>query len=280
MRVASPALMKVSACAGPLLNARRTIMILTLLGVLIGRPLAAQDADLEKQIQNPVASLISVPFQNNIDTGIGDFDRTRNTLNIQPVLPFALGGATLITRTIIPIITQPIGQSDSQTGLGDINLSLFLTPAQPGSVVYAVGLATGLPTATDDVLGTKKLSLGPSFLVMVQPGTWTVGGLVQNTWSVAGDDARADVSLLFTQVFVTKGLSGGWYVNSAPVITANWKAPSGEKWSVPLGLGGGKLTRVGSTPVNFQVGAYRYVVSPTGGPAWQFRAQVVLLFPK
>jgi len=97
---------------------------------------------------------------------------------------------------------------------------------------------------------------------------------------VAGDEARGDVNLLFSQVFVTKNLTNGWYVNSAPVITANWEADSGDRWTVPLGLGAGKLTRFGTTPVNIQVGGYRYVVSPDGGPDWQFRAQIVLLFPK
>ena len=246
----------------------------------LGTPLTAQEGDLEKQIQNPVASLISVPFQNNVDTGIGAFDRTRNILNFQPVFPASLGGATLITRIIAPIITQPIGATDSQTGLGDTNLSFFLTPAQPGRVIYAGGLAAGVPTATDDVLGTKKLSLGPSVLAIIQPGTWTIGILLQNTWSVAGSDTRADVNLLFSQVFVTKSLPNGWYVNSAPIITANWEAASGDEWTVPLGLGGGKLTRFGTRPVNMQVGAYRYVVSPDGGPDWQFRAQFMLLFPR
>lgn len=263
---------------------RRLLCSLTGLLVLCAAglvsPLAAQDADLNKQIQNPVASLISVPFQNNIDTGIGAFDRTRNTLNIQPVFPFSLGSALLITRTIIPIITQPIGEDDTTTGLGDINLSLFLTPATPGKVIYAVGLATGLPTATDDVLGTEKLSMGPTFLILAQPGTWSIGALLQNTWSIAGADDRGDVNLLFSQLFVTKSLSNGWYVNTAPVITANWEADSDNQWTVPLGLGAGKLTRMGSTPVNIQIGAYRYVVSPDGGPDWQFRAQFVLLFPR
>ena len=265
---------------------RATLLLIAGAGLIVpaaigvATPVSAQEVALEKRIQNPVASLISLPFQDNVDTGIGAFDRTRNTLNIQPVVPVSLGNATLIVRTILPIITLPIGATDSRSGMGDINMSLFLTPAQPGKVIYAAGLALGLPTATDEVLGTKKLSLGPSFLVMVQPGAWTIGALVQNTWSVAGDEARADVNLLFSQIFVTRNLSGGWYVNTAPIITANWKASSGNKWTLPLGLGAGKLTRVGSTPVNFQVGAYRYVVSPDGGPDWQFRAQIVLLFPK
>lgn len=266
---------------GPNRHIMRAIpVIVLLLGLASISSLSAQEGDLEKQIQNPVASLISLPFQNNIDTGIGEFDRTRNTLNIQPVLPFPIGSASLIVRTIIPIITQPIGEVDSKTGLGDINLSLFVTPGQPGKVIYAVGLATGIPTATDAVLGTKKLSVGPSFLIMVQPGKWTIGGLVQNTWSVAGDEERDDVNLLFSQIFVTKNLSNGWYLNTAPIITANWEADSDDRWTVPLGLGAGKLSRFGSTPVNIQLGAYNYVVSPDAGPDWQFRAQVTLLFPK
>jgi len=256
------------------------VAILLLLGLASSSSLSAQDADLEQQIQNPVASLISLPFQNNIDTGIGEFDRTRNTLNIQPVLPFSIGGSTLILRTIVPIITQPIGEFDSKTGLGDLNVTAFVTPGRPGKVIYAVGLATGIPTATDAVLGTKKLSVGPSLLVLVQPGKWTIGALVQNTWSIAGDEDRDDLNLLFSQVFVTRNLSNGWHVNKAPIITANWEADSDERWTVPLGLGAGKLSVFGSTPVNIQVGAYNYVVSPDAGPAWQFRAQVVLLFPK
>jgi hypothetical protein len=258
----------------------RTVALMLFASIAFVVPASAQEPDLAAQIQNPVASLISLPFQNNVDTGIGEFNRTRNTLNIQPVIPASLGGATLIVRTIIPIITQPIGETDSQSGLGDVNLSLFLTPAMPGSVIWGVGLAAGIPTATNAVLGTKKLSLGPSFLVLVQPGPWTIGALVQNTWSVAGSSERADVNLLFSQVFVTKNLSDGWYVNSAPVITANWQADSENTWTVPIGLGAGKLHVVGSTPVNFQAGVYKYVVAPDGGPDWQIRAQVVLLFPK
>ena len=111
----------------------RRLLALAVLSFGISVPASAQEGegDLGKAIQNPVASLISVPFQNNIDTGIGEFDRTRNTLNIQPVVPVAMGAATLIIRTIAPIITQPIGETESKTGLGDINLSLFFTPAQP-----------------------------------------------------------------------------------------------------------------------------------------------------
>lgn len=239
------------------------------------------DNDLEKQIQNPVASLISLPFQNNLDFGIGPYNRTRNTLNIQPVWPFSLGeNLNLITRTIIPIVSQPLGENDSEFGLGDINMSFFLTSAKPKKVITGYGLALGLPLASNDVLGFGKLTAGPALLILVQPGSWTIGALVQNTWSVAGNSNRADVNLLFSQVFATRNLSKGWYVNSAPIITANWEASSGNQWTIPLGIGGGRLFKWGKTPINIQVGYYHNVVKPDFGADSQFRFQFVLLFPK
>ena len=239
------------------------------------------EEDLEKEIQNPIANLISIPFQNNMDFSIGPYERTRNTLNLQPVIPFSLGeNLNLITRTIIPIISQPLGENDSEFGLGDVNLSLFLTSAKPTKVIFGGGVALGLPTASNEVLGTEKWTAGPSFVVLVQPEGWTIGALAQNTWSFAGSDDRGDVNFFFSQVFATKNLEKGWYVNSAPIITANWEAPSGQQWTVPLGAGFGKLFRLGKLPVNAQAGYYYNVVTPDFGPESQFRFQVVLLFPK
>jgi hypothetical protein len=242
---------------------------------------AAGSGDLAKQIQNPIASLISLPFQNNTDFGIGSFDGTRNTLNIQPVVPFALGSKTnLVTRTIIPVISQPTGPNNSKFGVGDINLSLFLTPADAGKIIYGGGLAMGLPTATDSFLGSGKWSAGPSFIVLVQPEGWTIGSVVQNTWSFAGAEDRGDINFFYSQVFVTKNLENGWYINSAPIITANWKAASGNQWTVPLGAGFGKLFRLGNLPINSQLGYYVNVVKPDGGADSQLRFQFNLLFPK
>ena len=238
-------------------------------------------ADLQKQIQNPVADLISLPFQNNVDFGIGPDDRTRNTLNIQPVIPFSINeNINLITRTILPVISQPVGANDSEFGIGDTNLSLFLTSAKPKKTIVGYGLAVGLPTATDPVLGTGKWTAGPSIVVLVQPGNWTIGGLAQNAWSFAGQSDRANVNLFYSQIFVVKNLANGWYVNSAPIITANWEASSDNQWTVPLGAGAGKLFKAGKLPINAQVGYYYNVVTPDFGPTSQLRFQVVLLFPK
>lgn len=238
---------------------------------------AQQGKDLEKQIQNPIASLISVPFQNNTDFGIGPDNLTKNTLNIQPVLPFSLTkDLNLIVRTIIPVISQPITADDSQFGLGDINASFFLTAAKPKKIITGYGMVVGLPTATDPSLGPGKWTVGPSFLAMIQPESWTIGGLVQNTWSTSGPE----VNFFYSQFFAVKNLNKGWYLNSAPIITANWNASKGNEWTVPLGIGAGRLFRVGKLPINGQIGYYQNVVKPENGPDSQFRFQVVLLFPK
>lgn len=239
------------------------------------------EEDLENKIQNPIANLISIPFQNNMDFSIGPDDRTRNTLNIQPVIPFSLNeDLNLITRTIVPIISQPLGEDDSEFGLGDINLSLFLTSANPSKIIFGGGIALGFPTATNEILGTEKWTAGPSFVVLVQPEGWTIGAIAQNTWSYAGSDDRGDVNFFYSQIFATKNLENGWYLNSAPIITSNWEAASGQQWTVPIGAGFGKLIRLGKLPVNAQAGYYYNVVTPDFGPESQLRFQVVLLFPQ
>lgn len=240
-----------------------------------------QSPDLQQQIQNPLASLISVPLQNNVDFNTGPFDRTRNTLNFQPVIPFSINeNINLITRTIVPLISQPLGMDDSQFGLGDISTSLLFTPAKPSKVIYGGGIVLGIPTATNEVLGSEKWSTGPSVVALTQSKDWTIGALAQNTWSFAGAEDRGDVNFFFSQIFIVRNLPNGWYVNSAPIITSNWEAPSGEQWTVPLGAGFGKLFRLGKLPVNAQAGYYYNVVSPEFGADSQFRFQLTMLLPK
>ena len=260
----------------------RLILIVTLLilPVLI-RAQEKSRVDLEKAIQNPIANLVSFPFQNNTDFDIGTHNRTKNTLNIQPVLPFALGkNVNLITRTIIPIITQPVGADESTTGLSDINLSLMFSPANPGAIVWGIGPVFGIPAASDDILGSGKWTTGPCMVILTQPEGWTFGMLAQNIWSFAGKEDRDEVNFFFSQVFITKKLPAGWYINSSPIITSNWKASSGNQWTIPLGMGTGKLFRLGKLPVNFQAGYYYYIEKPEGAAKWMLRAQLTFILPK
>lgn len=255
-------------------------------------PAPADPAALAEAAQNPVANMISVPFQNNTYFGIGPNERTANVLNIQPVIPVKVGDWNVITRTIIPIVYLPAPleggipglpqnlPTGSTTGFGDINFTAFLSPATPSKLIWGFGPSFGLDTSTSDFVGTGKWTVGPSLVVLVQPKPWTVGLLMRNLWSFAGDSSRDKVNSFMTQFFINYNLPGGWYLTSSPTITANWEAPSGQQWTVPLGGGVGKLLRVGRLPLNVQVQAFGNVVAPEDAPDWNLRFQVQMLFPK
>jgi hypothetical protein len=183
---------------------------------------------LQKATQNPVANLISVPLQDNMNFGVGPYNGTQNVLNIQPVIPMHLTpNWNLINRVILPVAWQPYTGSNPANaslgtfGLGDLNPTVFLSPAHPGKIIWGVGPAFVFPTATDPALGQGKWSIGPSFVVLAQPGHWTLGLLANNVWSFAGESNRPSVNQFLAQYFVNYNLSGGWYLTSAPIITAN-----------------------------------------------------------
>jgi hypothetical protein len=176
----------------------------------------------------------------------------------------------LITRTIVPIINQPSlfhgpgRMSESAFGLGDINPSLFLSPAKPGALIWGVGPTFTFPTATDAQLGTGKYSMGPAAVALTIQGPWVFGALVNQQWSYAGWGDN-DVSAMLVQSFINYNIGDGWYLSSAPIITADWEATSGNTWTVPVGGGVGKLFRLGKLPINMQLQAYSTSRSPALG---------------
>jgi hypothetical protein len=239
-------------------------------------------SDLAKASQNPVADLISLPLQYNTNFGVGPYDHTQHVLNIQPVIPIHLNEDwNLITRAIMPIIHQPrMGPGlGPETGLGDLQLTGFLSPAKPGKLIWGVGPVLRFPTATDDLLGSEKWSAGPSAVLLRTHGPWVFGGLVQNVWSFGGDSDRADVNEFLLQPFVNYNLPKGWYLSTAPNITANWKADGDSVWTVPLGGGVGKVFKIGKQPVNVSLRTYYNAVRPDNGPEWTAQLQLTLLFP-
>lgn len=247
-------------------------------------PGETSEDELRKAAQNPMADLISFPIQNNTNFGYGPLDKTQNITNIQPVIPFRLNEDwLLISRTIAPIVYQPElydGQG-SKFGLGDISQSLFLGPTKPGSLIWGAGAVFLLPTATDGRLGTKKWSAGPAVVGLTMRGPWVLGALLQNVWSFAGDGDRADVNLMTLQYFINYNLPDGWYLTSSPINTANWEADSGDRWTIPLGGGVGRLFRIGKLPVNALAQAFYNVEKPDNlGPDWTLRLQVQILLPK
>jgi hypothetical protein len=253
----------------------------------IPQPLLAQEGtdpenDLAMQLVNPVASLISLPLQNNFDWGAGpDGDGFQYRVNIQPVIPFALNDDwNLISRTILPYIYQEnIFGTTSQSGLGDTLQSLFLSPQStgPGGIIWGAGPALLLPTATDDLLGFEKWGAGPTAVALRQHDGWTLGLLANHIWSFAGDDARQDVNATFLQPFLTFTTSTHTTFSMNLESTYNWET---EQWIVPINLGVSQLLRIGGSPVQFQLGGRYYAEAPENGPDWGLRFTVSLLWPR
>ena len=242
--------------------------------------------ELAKLAQNPIANLISVPFQNNTNFNYGPEGGTQNILNIQPVIPVTLNKDwNLITRTIFPLIWQPemSPAQDSTFGLGDTQLSAFLSPSDASSGwVWGVGAVAQLPTHTDSALGNGNWGLGPTAVALhLEKGSpWVYGMLINNIWSLGTDSSAPSYNNGLIQPFLNYNFKGGTYLTSAPIITVNWDADSDNQWTVPLGGGIGRIFHLGRLPVNTQISGYYNVVTPDYGADWQLRAQVQLMFPK
>ena len=262
-----------------------------------GISLALADQDLAKKSQNPIGNMISVPMQNNTYFGVGPSNEWANSFQFQPVYPINFGPVNLINRMIIPInhlesqeVTVPVrGQlktehvtfdTGSATGLGNITYQGFISPAKPGKMIWGVGPVLQMPTNTDDQLGTDKWSAGPGAVALAMPGKWVLGMLGYNIWDFAGDSDEKSVNTLVFQYFVNYNIMNGWYLTSTPVITANWEEDSDERWTVPFGLGIGRLIKIHKQPVDCKLQTFWYAEKPKNGPDWSLQFQVKLLFPK
>jgi len=241
------------------------------------------NAELAQELSNPLADLMTIPIQMNLDREIGRDDGWKLQTNIQPVVPFELSKDwNLITRTIVPVIAQDdtFPGAGSQSGLGDINMSLFLSPRQPafGALIWGVGPALLLRTATDDLLGSEKWGAGPAGVGLTVYGPWTIGMLANHIWSYAGNDNRQNVSNTFLQPFVAYTWPNAWTVSVQSETSYNWKT---ENWSVPVSVGASKLVKLGKLPVSLQASVGYWAESPDAGPeGFRFRLQATSVLPK
>jgi hypothetical protein len=264
---------------------RRAALTAALLAALPAARAELSEEELAKLAQNPVGNLISVPFQDNVNLNTGPLKGTQNILNIQPVIPISVNDEwNVITRTIIPVISNPAFAPGEErvNGVGDIQLTAFLSPAAPGAWIWGAGAIAQLPTNSNATLGNKNWGLGPSVVVLhLEKGEpWVYGVLVNNIWSLSSDKQGGGFNNGLIQPFVNYNFASGLYLTTAPILTVNWKADSGQQWTVPLGGGIGKIFHFGKLPVNTQLSAYYNVARPDFAANWQIRAQMQFMFPK
>ncbi len=247
----------------------------------------ASAEDLAKKLSNPVAALISVPFQFNYDQDIGPAtDGERFFLNFQPVIPIGLNEDwNVISRTIVPITFEQddiFPGAGDQSGLGDILQTLFFSPKEPtaAGVIWGVGPVFLLPTASDDLLGADQWGLGPTALGLKQAGPWTYGALANHIWGVhqQGQEDRKDVNATFLQPFVSYTTPAAWTYGLNLESTYDWR---NDDWGVPINATASKLSRLGKLPLSVGLGLRYWAEHAENGPeGLGLRFIVTPLFPK
>jgi hypothetical protein len=242
-------------------------------------------SDLNRELTNPVSSIWSIANQfNNFELNNGHWN---NNWNFQPVMPVSLTkNWNLITRPVMPFYNivpheTASGQFERDAGLGDLALLELLSPAHSGNWVLGAGPTAIFPTATSGFTGQGKWQLGPSVVVGYLTKQYFIGVFPQQWWSIGGEHGRPDTNQMNLQPIATIFFGEGWSFGYSGNILAGWTAPSPDVWTVPVGLGLGKVVKLGRLPVKIQLAVQYMPVHPRiSGQEWNVQVQITPVIPK
>jgi len=249
---------------------------------------ATSQQELAKKSQSPISNLTIISFQNDLLFGVGLEEELLYSIRAGFIFPVSLGEKVdLINRWFLPFVFQEAsfpGDTNS-VGLSDLNLQALLTPKEPrwflwGEFKWGLGTSVFLPTNTDDQLGSDKISIGPLLAFVRKPRALVYGFLIQNVWSIAGDENEPDINEMILQYFFNYNFRNGWYLTSTNFITANWEENNDNRWTVPIGGGFGKIIRTKHRHLDLRAQTYWLAEKPQFGPDWGIQFTVKLLFTK
>ncbi|MBB3696823.1 hypothetical protein KMW28_22725 [Flammeovirga yaeyamensis] len=261
---------------------KKSILLLSIIYFVSSQLIKAQKDELAAKLQNPLANIIALPVQHNFGVGSPVYEGTVYSMSLQPIIANEHKHFNLIHRGVFAVSHLPAtAESESITGVSDLNYSFFLSPKKTGKLAWGVGPSIDMPTASNDLLGTGKWGAGAAVVMVYQTPKWTFDMVVRQTFSFGGDANRDDVHNFVCQALTAYGIGNGWVVNTFPTITANWNADKGQKWTVPLGGGFNKLVFVGGkVPVNIGAQYYHNVVRPDNAPKGEFRIVTTIVLRK
>jgi hypothetical protein len=241
--------------------------------------------DLNRQLENPLSRFWSIIFQENLNFNSGDAvngTHVSNVFNFQPSLPIPVGKSNmLLVRPVFPIVSSPVfdengDRTDTKTGQGDMNVFSLYGPDKKDGLIWGAGLTFTFPTANSDYLGSGKFQLGPALMALSITKKWTIGTIIQHWNSVGGDQDRADVTKTDIQYILRKQIKGkGMSIGMGPNLSIDWNAESGNKVTLPIGLGITKTVKWGNTPWKLRFEPQYSIIKPDDyGTLWNVRIQI------
>ena len=238
-------------------------------------------AGLAQQLLNPVAALISVPFENNLDFDAGPARATSYTGNVKPVIPFSLSkGWNLITRTVVPFISteSPEFGGRRASGVGDITATFYLSPSLPTHGWYwGAGPTLIVPSASYSSIGSGKWSAGPTLAVLRQTGAWTFLAIAGHAWSFAGDPSLPAVSTTVLQPTLSFTTAKDASFGIDTTASYDWTS---RQWTLPVELSASQLFSIGKQSLSIGMTGRYAVRHPVDDPEWGLVLTLTLLLPK